>query len=78
MRDSRNTIAIGSKDSGTHLMEWEDMVQEEDGLLVIDLAAQVEGLSFADSGNKEGGAGFEPVGLVLSICRRIRCYIIEK
>lgn len=59
-------------------MEWEDVVQEEDGLLVIDLAAQVEGLSFADSGNKEVGAGFEPVGLVLSMCRRIRCYVTVK
>lgn len=59
-------------------MEWEDEVQEEDGLLVIDLVAQVEGLSFADSGNKEAGAGFEPVSLVLSMWRRIRCYIIVK
>lgn len=35
------------------------MGQEEDGLQVTDLAAQVEGISFADSRNKEGEAGFD-------------------
>lgn len=55
-------------------MDGEDMVQEEDGLQVTDLAAQVEGISFADSGNKEGEAGVEPGGLILSMCR-MRCHI---
>lgn len=36
----------------------EDMAQEEGGFQVTDLVTQMEGLSFADSGNKEGGEGF--------------------
>lgn len=60
---------------GTQRLDREDMGPEEDGLQVTDLAAQVEGISFADSGNKEGEAGFEPVGLALSTYR-VRCHII--
>ena len=35
------------------------MVQAEDVLQVLDLAARGEGTSFTDSGNKERGADFE-------------------
>ena len=76
MRDPGNVLAMQLNDLG----DGEDMVHEEGGFQVIDQMTQVEGLSSADSGNKEGRGGFQfrATGFVLSMCRRMKCRIVVR
>ena len=59
MRNSRNTLALSCNDLETDCRQGKDVVQEEHGLQVFDLAAWVGRASFTDSGNKGGGVVFE-------------------